>query len=74
MWAAGRTWVALCDLVPEKKTDIFFDFLGRDLVEFEGPERCFLARNRQETCFGNVPIPRSLAQLQIAAENGHLQD
>ena len=29
--------------------------------------------NPQETCSGNIPIPRSLAQLQIAAENGENQ-
>ena len=30
--------------------------------------RCYLYQNRQETCFGDVSIPQSLAQIQLAAK------
>ena len=41
--------------------------------DFAFGKRCFSCENQQETYFCDVPNTRSLAELQIAAENGLLQ-
>ena len=53
-------------MYPTGVTRAVFRLLGPVLGGFD-------QRNRQETYIGDVPIPRSLAQLRIAAENGHFE-